>query len=63
MPARGPVSGTGPGTLPGLFHATGFYRSGILLGPLLGEAVARMAMGTDPGIDLAGFSPARFRSA
>ena len=53
----------GPGAAPGFFHATGLYRNGILLGPLLGEAVARMALGADPGIDLAAFSPARFRSA
>ena len=53
----------GPGAAPGFFHATGLYRNGILLGPLLGEAVARMAMGADPEIDLAAFSPARFRSA
>jgi len=53
----------GPGALSGLFHATGLYRSGILLGPLLGEAIARMAMGSDPGIDLSAFSPHRFRSA
>lgn len=53
----------GPGAAPGLFHATGLYRSGILLGPLVGEAVARLAMGADPGIDLSAFSPARFRSA
>jgi glycine oxidase len=51
----------GPGAARGLFHATGLYRSGILLGPLVGETVARLAMGTDPGIDLAPFSPARFR--
>jgi len=60
-PDRLPV--VGPGALAGLFHATGLYRSGILLGPLVGEAVARMAMGSDPGIDLAAFSPDRFRSA
>jgi glycine oxidase len=53
----------GPGAAPGLFHATGLYRSGILLGPLVGEAAARLAMGADPGIDLSAFSPARFRSA
>ena len=50
----------GPGALAGLFHATGLYRNGILLGPLVGEAVAGLAMGTAPEIDLAPFSPARF---
>ena len=50
----------GPGAVPGLFHATGLYRNGILLGPLVGEAVARLARGLAPEIDLAAFSPARF---
>jgi glycine oxidase len=50
----------GAGALPGLFHATGLYRNGILLGPLVGEAVARLAQGLRPEIDLAAFSPARF---
>jgi len=50
----------GPGALPGLFHATGLYRNGILLGPLVGEAVARLARGMPPEIDLAPFAPARF---
>jgi glycine oxidase len=53
----------GPGAARGLFHATGLYRSGILLGPLVGEAAARLALGADPGIDLGAFSPARFRRA
>jgi glycine oxidase len=53
----------GPGALPGLFHATGLYRSGILLGPLVGEAVARLVLGAGAGIDLSSFSPARFRRA
>src|SRR4029453_2174421 len=35
----------GPGAVAGLFHATGLYRNGILLGPLVGEAVARLALG------------------
>ena len=51
----------GPGAVPGLFHATGLYRNGILLGPLVGEAVARLALGAPPGIDLAPFSLSRFR--
>jgi glycine oxidase len=53
----------GPGALPGLIHATGLYRSGILLGPLMGEAVARLALGAAPAVDLAPFAPARFRRA
>ena len=51
----------GPGAMPGLFHATGLYRNGILLGPLVGQAVARLALGAPPGIDLAPFSLSRFR--
>ena len=51
----------GPGALPGLFHAGGLFRNGILLGPLVGEAVARLALGRPPGIDLAPFSPDRFQ--
>jgi glycine oxidase len=53
----------GAGAVPGLFHATGLYRSGILLGPLVGEAAARLALGQDPGVDLSAFSASRFRSA
>jgi glycine oxidase len=51
----------GPGALPGLFHATGLYRNGILLGPLFGEAVARLALGLPPEVDLGPFSLSRFR--
>ena len=50
----------GPGGLPGLFHAAGLFRNGILLGPLVGEAVARLALGRPPGIDLAPFALGRF---
>jgi glycine oxidase len=51
----------GKGAVPGLFHATGLYRNGILLGPLVGEAVARLAQGRAPEIDLGAFAPDRFR--
>ena len=50
----------GPGALTGLFHASGLFKNGILLGPLVGEAVARLALGEDPGVDLKAFSPSRF---
>ena len=50
----------GRGALEGLIHAAGLYRNGILLGPLLGEAAARLALGRDPGLDLSAFSPSRF---
>jgi glycine oxidase len=52
----------GPGAVPGLFHATGLYRSGILLGPLVGQIVAALALGLppEPGLDLMPFAPSRF---
>lgn len=51
----------GFGGVPGLVHATGLYRNGILLGPLFGEAAARLAQGRDPEIDISAFAPDRFR--
>jgi glycine oxidase len=50
----------GRGAVPGLIHAGGLFRSGILLGPLIGEAAARLALGRAPGIDLSAFNPDRF---
>ena len=50
----------GPGALPGLFHATGLYRNGILMGPLVGEIVAGLVRGHAPPIDLAPFAVTRF---
>jgi glycine oxidase len=50
----------GRGAVEGLIHAAGLFRNGILLGPLIGEAAARLALGRDPGIDLSAFDPARF---
>jgi glycine oxidase len=52
----------GPGAVPGLFHAAGLYRNGILLGPLAGESVARLALGRPPGVDLAPYAVTRFRT-
>jgi len=52
----------GPGEVPGLFHAAGLYRNGILLGPLVGEIVAGLVRGQAPPVDLAPFSVARFRT-
>jgi glycine oxidase len=51
----------GMGGVPGLIHAAGLFRNGILHGPLLGEAAARLALGRDPGIDLSLFAPSRFQ--
>jgi glycine oxidase len=50
----------GPGALPGLFHASGLYRSGILVGPLVGEIAADLVQGRAPRADISAFSPARF---
>jgi glycine oxidase len=50
----------GPGALPGLFHACGLFRNGILLGPLVGELVADLVLGRQPAIDLGPFAPGRF---
>ena len=50
----------GMGAVSGLIHAGGLYRNGILLGPLIGEAAARLAQGHDPGLDLREFDPSRF---
>lgn len=46
---------------PGVFFATGLYRSGILLGPLVGELMADVVQGRASSVDLAPYSPARFR--
>ena len=50
----------GPGELAGLVYATGHYRNGILLAPVTAEAVAATLAGSDPGVDVSAFSPARF---
>jgi glycine oxidase len=50
----------GPGALPGLFHAAGLYRNGILMGPLVGEIVAGLIRGLASPVDLAPFSITRF---
>ena len=50
----------GPGALPGLFHAAGLYRNGILMGPLVGEIVAGLVRGLASPVDLAPFSITRF---
>ena len=50
----------GPGALPGLYHAAGLYRNGILLGPLVGEIVAGLVRGLASPVDLTPFSLARF---
>lgn len=54
-----PVLGEDP-ALRGLFHASGHYRNGILLGPLTGELIAAAVAGEDTGRDLSPYSAARF---
>jgi glycine oxidase len=50
----------GHGAVPGLVHAAGLFRDGILLGPLVGELAAELAQGRAPAADLTPFSPRRF---
>ena len=54
LPLLGPVPGAD-----GLIVATGLGASGLTLGPLTGTIAARVALGLDPGADLAEFSPVR----
>jgi len=50
----------GPGAVEGLTVAGGLFRNGILLGPLVGEIAARLALGGKSPIDLSAFHPDRF---
>lgn len=43
-----------------LVWATGHYRGGVLLAPLTAELVVAELSGTEPALDMAPFSPARF---
>jgi glycine oxidase len=56
-----PVLGASP-TVENVFYAAGHFRSGILLSALTGEVIADLVQGRKPSIDLAPFSPARFRN-
>lgn len=49
----------GPSEVPGLYLATGHFRTGILLAPITGEAIAAVVAGRRPAVDLAPFSPQR----
>jgi glycine oxidase len=49
----------GAGVVPGLLYATGHTRNGILLTPITADAIAAVALGRPPPVDLAPFSPAR----
>jgi len=50
----------GKGAVGGLVVAGGLFRNGILLGPLVGEIAASLALGEAPGYDLNPFDPGRF---
>jgi glycine oxidase len=50
----------GPGAAPGLVHAGGLFRNGILMGALVGETAALLAQGHAAGFDLSPFSLERF---
>ena len=50
----------GPGAVPGLFHATGLYRNGILLAPLTADAVSEAIRDGALPLVAAPFAPARF---
>jgi glycine oxidase len=46
--------------VPGLIHATGHYRNGVLLAPLTADLIAELALGREPDPQLASLSPRRF---
>ena len=50
----------GRGAADGVVIAGGLFRNGILLGPLVGEIAAALAVGETPPYDLRAFDPARF---
>ena len=58
-PDRRPILGAAP-DLPGLFYATGHYRSGILLAPATAEALADLVLAGKTRLPLAGMAPGRF---
>lgn len=53
----------GRGAFEGLVVAGGLFRNGILLGPLVGEMAAALALGETPAHDLKPFDPGRFNSS
>lgn len=60
-PDRVPVLGRA--TEGGVVHAWGFSGHGFALAPALGEALAALALGETPAVDVSGLSPARFSLA
>lgn len=62
MPPDGrPLLGTVPG-LPGLVVANGLGPSGLTASPFVGRVAADLALGRDPGLDLAPYDPLRVGS-
>jgi glycine oxidase len=57
-----PVLGPSP-NIPGLYYATGHFRSGILLAAITGQVMAAIITGGKPEADVGPFSAARFNSA
>jgi glycine/D-amino acid oxidase-like deaminating enzyme len=53
----------GRGSVDGLIIAGGLFRNGILLGPLVGEIAAALALGREPSVDVSTFRPDRFPAA
>jgi glycine oxidase len=54
-PIIGPLEGWD-----GLLIATGHYRNGVLLAHVTGEAVAALALGEEPPVDVSPYAPGRF---
>jgi len=54
-----PVLGADP-EIPGLLHASGHYRNGVLLAPITGQLIADLVLGESPDEALQHFRPDRF---
>jgi glycine oxidase len=50
----------GPTVTPGYYVATGHFRDGILLAPITAQIMSAIVEASDPGLNLAAFSPQRF---
>lgn len=57
LPILGGIEGLG-----GFLLATGTYRNGILLAPVIGSAIAALALGGEPDLDLSPFALSRFQT-
>lgn len=60
-PDGGPLVGKIPG-VDGLIVAVGYSGHGFAMGPGSGDVTARLALGMDPGVEIAGLDPARLPS-